>query len=176
MIGNVLDIKQTTLDSYLTFTAPISLGIPYPELTISNLDGTLLLGPLTPKIELNQYIWTLPIGTANGFIEQTHYVVDIFRDETPEYDDSYIIYINAEQTFISVLTRIAGLSGQNLRRYDYTYLRGNVSQYKIAIYSTKTLLDQAVAGGIDSPIARYQVTCRYDYKFNRYETMSIRTL
>lgn len=173
MIRDALDVRQAKITDQMVYDSIVS-GPPNAVLTVFDMNDIVVLGPLQPKERLDRFFYIFDITEANGFTPQTYYRVHIEGDATPVVNEDFLLYINNDFFFETILRRIAGLVGKNIRRHDFIYVRGNVVEYKISIYNTKAELDLAVLGTLDRPLARYKVTARYDKKFNRFETTSIK--
>ncbi|MFH0814303.1 MAG: hypothetical protein V2A69_15920 [Pseudomonadota bacterium] len=167
-----LAIIQGKLGDEFDFSVPVDT--PYaPQLTIKDMAGATLYGPAAEDVTRNDYLhWYVEAAHPYGLeTEKTYYEVTVDdADPTGYVASTWIVYINDHVDFEAMITRGLGLSGYNLRKYSYTWTRGQLTSYHVKIYTTKAALETADAGGADNYIAHYLVANLYDANYNRYKT------
>jgi len=162
-ILNILDIIKCKKEDIITIRVS-NTGTPSdPLFYIYDLDSVLIAGPTSPDLEESDWFYWFYDTTA--LTEQKHYRI-LIDDITSITDQEFLLYVTGELTVENLITRALGLSGYNIRVYDYVYSNGTLSTCNIRIYSTKTKLETAEDGGTDDYIKSYEVSISYDSEYN----------
>lgn len=170
-----LEIIQCKLGDTLLFSCEDET--PY-DLVINtyDIDGDLLQGPFYPVDDGVMVYWDITANATYGLSSaKEYYLVEIADNETSDYiEKRYIVYVNDDLNMENYITRCLGLSGHNLRQYDYIWTRGLLTSFSLKFYATTSALNAAELGTSDDYIAHYIVTISYDNNYNPYQITSVR--
>jgi hypothetical protein len=136
--------------------------------TVYSLDGNEIYTPGENDFSRNgKLYWSVDFSESNGFEELEYYEL-VIEDLTTsgQTGGTFIIYIGNQTNFDSYITRALGLSGHNMRKHDHVWVNGLLTEYKVSIYTSLTLLNQVENGGTDSPTATYLIEITYDNNYN----------
>ena len=162
--GDILDFSTDQISPYT------------PELTVYDMAGTITHGPAAHDTErAGAYYWHLVAGSAGGMAtKKQYYRVTITDTITGFVAKTWIVYVNDNLNYDTMLDRAVGLAGHNIRKYSHVWTKGLLTSFQMKIYASSGALETADAGGTDDFIAHYEVICRYDNSYNRYEITSTR--
>lgn len=148
-----------------------------PQLTVLDLDGTTLYGPVFPDVDRNgKHYWFVDATAANGFPSSKLYRQIIVDDEeiTGYVAKKFMVYVNTKKDVGESLERIVGLSGHNMRKFSHVWTNGLLTQFDVKIYQSVADLEAAEAGTADAFLAHYRVSLTYDDKYNNNKITSVK--
>lgn len=171
-----LSILQAKQGDQLVFETQEQTPLDF-QLTIRDLDGALLYGPVPPNVTRDGMLyWFVTANAVNGMSTvKTYYEVTISDDVTNAIpDERFVLYVNDHANFESYVVRALGLAGHNARRYSHTWVRGQLTGFQLKFYATAAALNAAIAGTNDNYLAHYSISIRYNENYNRIEITSVK--
>lgn len=169
-----LSIIKCKLTDRLVFSVD-DVSPYWPSLSVYNIGGGVVLGPLAPMAAIGDTLYWYFRFDAVTFAAKQYYLIKAHDDDTSGYPDTrWKVYVTDDYSFEGYVVRSLGLAGHNIRKYNHTWVRGQLTGFDIKIYTSATDLDAAEAGTADNYIAHYQVTIRYNSEYNAFEITSVK--
>jgi hypothetical protein len=170
-----LAILNAAASDVLEFSCAVQT--PYtPQLTIYSLANAVLFGPANyDTLRNGRLYWHIPASASHGIAAvKTYYKIVIDDDLTGYTAETWMVYVNDNFNYGTMLDRALGLAGRNIRKYAHVWTNGLLTSFQMKIYASASDITTVEAGGADNFTAHYEVTCRYDNNYNRYEITSLR--
>jgi hypothetical protein len=161
LINTILDIRKGTLGDYLLISHE---GTVTPELIIADFQGNIVYESTSYSFSEGGYVFFNIELLSTVFESNTYYIGTV--EDGGFGLSTFLLFVTQEHTVISLLYDIAGLSGVNIRFFDFVYTAGNLTACSSRIYETEEKLQNALSGSSDDFLTEFSLSLGYDNQYN----------